>query len=220
MLRSVMKQAVFHTSGYVNRHSVRIWGTENPQATVEHSRDCPKVTVFCALSNNKIYGSFFFAEETVTGIVYLDMPENWLLLQLNEYLGENLILEQDGALADYYNAVTGFLNENLPGRWIVRGSWPPRSPDLTPMDYLYEVSGTQDRICQYLESTNTDTLRKAWAEFAYRLDVVRVTRGAHIGHVQVEKKTSFSYYFQRIYFFCKFLVFTSFVITLYIFYKN
>ena len=35
------------------------------------------------------------------------------------------------------------LNENLPGRWNGRGgaqdcniTWPPRSPDMTPMDYF------------------------------------------------------------------------------------
>ncbi|PSN29696.1 hypothetical protein C0J52_27396 [Blattella germanica] len=48
--------------GKVNRHNVRIWGTENPRVIVEHVRDSPKCNVFCALSNNKVYGPFFFAE--------------------------------------------------------------------------------------------------------------------------------------------------------------
>ena len=42
-------------------------------ANVEHQRDSPKVNVFCAISSQKVYGSFFFAEETVTGMTYLDM---------------------------------------------------------------------------------------------------------------------------------------------------
>jgi hypothetical protein len=35
--------------------------------------------------------------------------------------------------------VTRYLNQTFLGRWIDRGGyipWPPRSPDLTPMDFL------------------------------------------------------------------------------------
>ena len=32
-------EATFHVFGKVNRHNLRIWGTENPHATTEHFRD-------------------------------------------------------------------------------------------------------------------------------------------------------------------------------------
>jgi len=64
-------EATFHVGGAVNRCSVRIWGSENPHAYVEHQRDSPKANVFCAISSQKVYGPFFFAEETVTGMTYL-----------------------------------------------------------------------------------------------------------------------------------------------------
>jgi hypothetical protein len=67
-----------------------------------------------ALSNNKIYGQFFFVEISVSGINYLDLLKYWLLTQLNEDFGENFILQQDRMLPHYHNAVTRFLNENLP----------------------------------------------------------------------------------------------------------
>ena len=35
--------ATFHVCGKVNRHNVRIWGTENHHATIEYVRDSPKV---------------------------------------------------------------------------------------------------------------------------------------------------------------------------------
>ena len=66
-------EATFHVSVAVNRRNVGIWGSENPRAYVEHQRDSPKVNVFCAISTQKVYGPFFFAEETVTGMTYLDM---------------------------------------------------------------------------------------------------------------------------------------------------
>jgi hypothetical protein len=44
-------EATFHISGKVNRHNVRIWGTENPHTILEHERDSPKLNVFCAISH-------------------------------------------------------------------------------------------------------------------------------------------------------------------------
>jgi hypothetical protein len=50
-----------------NVHNVRIWGTEQPHAQIEHQRDSPKINVFCAVSREKVHGPFFFPDATVTG---------------------------------------------------------------------------------------------------------------------------------------------------------
>jgi len=47
-------KATFHVSSGVNRLSVRLWGSENPHAYVEHQCDSPKVSVFCAVSSQKV----------------------------------------------------------------------------------------------------------------------------------------------------------------------
>ena len=52
-------EACFHLSGKVNRHNLRIWGTEKPHETIQHERDSPKVNVFCAISKKSVYGPFF-----------------------------------------------------------------------------------------------------------------------------------------------------------------
>jgi hypothetical protein len=91
------------------------------------------------MSVPEIYGLFFFAERTATGITYLDTLENWPMPQLLEDFGETLIFQQDGAPPHYHNSVTGFLNETFPNRLIGRGgptTWPPRSSDLTSMDFF------------------------------------------------------------------------------------
>ncbi|PNF32477.1 hypothetical protein B7P43_G03884 [Cryptotermes secundus] len=75
-------EATFHLSGIVNQHNVRIWGTQNPHAQIEHERDSLKINVFYAVSQQKVYGPFFFTEATVTGNTYQDMLENWLFPQL------------------------------------------------------------------------------------------------------------------------------------------
>ena len=47
--------------------------------------------------------------------------------------------QQDGATAHFSIAARQVLNDKYPNRWIGRGGpvpWPPRSPDLTPLDFF------------------------------------------------------------------------------------
>lgn len=69
----ISNEATFHVSGYVNRHNCRIWGTEPPHAVREKAHSSPKVNVWCALAADEIFGPFFFIEQTVTSVTYLDM---------------------------------------------------------------------------------------------------------------------------------------------------
>jgi len=49
-----------------------------------------------------------------------------------------MYFQHDGAPPHYTNRVRELLNKLFPNRWLGRGgpvAWPPRSPDLTPLDY-------------------------------------------------------------------------------------
>lgn len=198
-------EATFHVSGKVNRHNVRIWGSENPHQTVEHERDSPKVNVFCAVSQTKVYGPHFFEENTVNGASYLAMLQNWLFPQLIAD-SDNFIFQQDGAPPHWHKDVRRFLNTNLPQRWIGRTgpqdmalhSWPPRSPDITPCDFFLwgyvkdrvyvpplarDIEELKTRITDAVATVQEDILRTVWDEFGYRLDVVRASKGGHIEHL-------------------------------------
>jgi hypothetical protein len=105
-------EATLHLSGKVNRHNVRIWGLQNPHTTLEHERDSPKVIMFCAISQTKVYGPSFFDEKTVTGVTYLAMLQNWILPQINED-SEDFTFQQDGAPPHWHRDVRRFLNESL-----------------------------------------------------------------------------------------------------------
>ncbi|GBL92675.1 hypothetical protein AVEN_119075-1 [Araneus ventricosus] len=55
---------------------------------------------------------------------------------------EGVIFQQDGAPPHYGNIVREFLDTTFPQRWIGRGAvmaWPPRSPDITPLDFYLWV---------------------------------------------------------------------------------
>ncbi|PSN41592.1 hypothetical protein C0J52_17614 [Blattella germanica] len=197
--------ANFHLSGKVNRHNVRIWGTQQPYVTVQHERDSAKVNVFAAISKLKFYSPFFFAEKTVTGMSFLDMLEQWLLPQLTE--DSNIfILQIDGAPPHWHIAVRDYLNTQLPRRWIGRCGesdlplyqWPPRTPDLTACDfflwgcikdkvYIPPLPATlvelKERITHAFTTITRDMLLCVCDEFQYRLDVCRVTKGSHIEHL-------------------------------------
>lgn len=52
---------------------------------------------------------------------------------------QKLILQLDGAPAHFATNVRHYLDRKFDNKWIGRGgpvAWPPRSPDLTPMDFF------------------------------------------------------------------------------------
>ncbi|PSN43404.1 hypothetical protein C0J52_26690, partial [Blattella germanica] len=158
---------------------------------IEHVRDSPKLNVFAAICKRKLYGPFIFAEQS-----------NWLIPQLEED-SQDFIFQQDGAPPHFHNDVRMYLNEQLPQRWIGRTGrddeallkWPPMSPDMTPCDFflwgcikdkvfvpplprdLVELRG---RIRDAFAAITRDMLARVWVEMEYRLDICRVTKGAHI----------------------------------------
>lgn len=189
-------EATFHTSGKVNRHNVRIWGSENPHYVVEHIRDSPKVNVWCGLLHNTVIGPFFFSENSVTADIYLDMLQLFVIPQLSD-LQPNVIFQQDGAPPHWGLCVRDFLNETFPDRWIGRDGptpWPPRTPDITPLDFFLwgyvkdkvyatpvpDLETLRRRITNAIGDVTQEMLSNVWCEIDYRLDILRVTNGAHV----------------------------------------
>jgi len=76
---------------------------------------------------------------------YLDFLQNELPKQLEDVpLATRIAMyfQYDGAPSHFTRHVMRHLNDTFPNRWIGRGSttnWPPRSQDLTPLDFCYGV---------------------------------------------------------------------------------
>jgi hypothetical protein len=93
------------------------------------------VSVFCVLGKEIVYGPFFF----------MDMLQQFLIPQLDEAEEEGRIhFQQNGARTRSLprKSVREYFNTRFPGRWIGRAAliaWPPRSPDLTPLDFFLWV---------------------------------------------------------------------------------
>ena len=189
-------EATFHVSGKVNKHNIRIWGSQNPCEVLERERDSLKINVWCGLMHNQIIGPFIFAESTITANIYLDMLKHYVVPQLEEFQ-PRVVFQQDGAPPHWGLIVRDFLNETFPNRWIGRNGptpWPPRSPDITPLDFFLwgyvkdrvyrtpvrDVETLQSRIIEVLATVNEEMLENTWREIEYRLDILRATNGAHV----------------------------------------
>ena len=91
-------ESMFHVFGLLNRHNLRIWGSENSHVTCDLERDSPRLNVWCGIMHDKIIGPFFFAEKlhVVTAQIYLDILIEYVSPQLEHYQPQ-VIFQQDGA---------------------------------------------------------------------------------------------------------------------------
>jgi hypothetical protein len=59
-------------------------------------RDRQKLSLFCALSKQKLFGPFLFAEHTVTSIMYLDMLGEIPQAFFKEDGPDDILFQQEG----------------------------------------------------------------------------------------------------------------------------
>ncbi|GFV21935.1 putative transposable element [Trichonephila clavipes] len=135
-------EAHFWLNGYVNKQNCRIWSEANPQVYVETPLHPEKLTVWCALWAGGIIGPYFFKNDeghkvTVNGD--RAMITNFFIPELNNHDVQELWFQQDGATCHTARATIDLLKDTLGDRLISRFgpvNWPPRSCDLTPLDYF------------------------------------------------------------------------------------
>ncbi|GFU64251.1 DUF4817 domain-containing protein [Trichonephila clavipes] len=137
-------EAHFWLNGYVNKQNCRIWSEANPQVYVETPLHPEKLTVWCALWAGGIIGPYFFKNDeghnvTVNGDRYRAMITNFFIPELNNHDIQGLWFQQNGATCHTARATIDLLKDTFGDRLISRFgpvNWPPRSCDLTPLDYF------------------------------------------------------------------------------------
>ncbi|GFV45186.1 putative DD41D transposase [Trichonephila clavipes] len=101
-------------------------------------------TVWCALWAAGIIGPYFFKNDeghnvTFNGDRYRAMITNFFIPELNNHDVQELWFQQDGATCHTAHATIDLLKNTFGDRLISRFgpvNWPPRSCDLTPLDYF------------------------------------------------------------------------------------
>lgn len=137
-------EACFTRRGVTNFHNEHVYAYENPHAIrVKHFQHEFKINVWAGIIGNCIVGPVILPQR-LTGEIYLQHLQNTLPDLLDDLpleLRRNMWFMHDGAPPHYTLNVRNYLNQQYPNKWIGRGNdapvtWPPRSPDLNPLDYF------------------------------------------------------------------------------------
>lgn len=132
----------FSNNGMYNRQNNRYWSRENP-LRIRETNDQVRFSFscWCGIVKNRVLLIHFYQGHLNTE-KYLEILE-LLRNEINNIpdLQQDFIFQQDGAPAHNSRLTREFLNAHFPS-WIgtygqIR--WPPRSPDLTPLDFFYGV---------------------------------------------------------------------------------
>ncbi|GFV05955.1 nuclear envelope phosphatase-regulatory subunit 1 [Trichonephila clavipes] len=188
-------EAHFWLNGYVNKQNCRIWSEANPQVYVETPLHPEKLTVWCALWAGGIIGPYFFKNDeghnvTVNGDRYRAMITNFFIPELNNHDVQELWFQQDGATCHTARATIDLLKDTFGDRLISRFgpvNWPPRSCDLTPLDYFLwgyvkslvyadkpqTLDQLEDNIRCVIADIRPQMLEKVIENWTSRLDYIR-----------------------------------------------
>ncbi|GFT85330.1 transposable element Tcb1 transposase [Trichonephila clavipes] len=196
-------EAHFWLNGYDNKQNCCIWSEANPQVYVETPLHPEKLTVWCALWAGGIIGPYFFKNDeghnvTVNGDRYRAMITNFFTPELNNHDVQEL--QQDGATCHTARATIDLLKDTFGDRLISRFgpvNWPPRSCDLTPLDYFLwgyvkslvyadkpqTLDHLEDNIRRVIADIRPQMLKKVIENWTSRLDYIRASRGSHMPEI-------------------------------------
>ncbi|GFX51370.1 DUF4817 domain-containing protein [Trichonephila clavipes] len=132
---------------------------------------------------------------TVNGDWYRAMITNFFIPELNNHDVQELWFQQDGATCHTARATIDLLKDTFGERLISRFgpvNWPPRSCDLTPLDYFLwsyvkslvyadkpqTLDHLEDNICRVIADIRPQMLEKFIENWTSRLDYIRASRGS------------------------------------------
>lgn len=136
-------EATLKRDGYFNMHNLHSWQLSNPHLMREdRSQYQFKINYWTGILNGKVIGPFELtgnlSSQTYLQFLRNDLPS--LMEEVPEEVRESHWFQNDGCPAHYAVNVRAYLNFKYPDRWIGRLGpilWPPRSPDLNPLDFFY-----------------------------------------------------------------------------------
>lgn len=152
-----------------------------------------------------LYGPYFFKNEaghnvTVNGERYRAMINDFFVPELKDVDVDDLWFQQDGATCHTANDTINLLKETFGERIISRRgpvAWPPRSCDLTPLDYFLwgyvkslvyadkpeTIDALEENIRRVIADIRPQLLQKVVENWASRLEFIRASRGGHLPEI-------------------------------------
>lgn len=138
-------ESTFTRTTHFNQHNEHVYAEQNPHAThVRRTQHDFKLNVWSAIIDDKLIGPHFLPE-IMTADRYVDFLQNDFnnLLVAAGVNMENIWFQQDGAPIHFARVSRAEVNRLFGDRVLGRFgrgdrqgiAWPPRSPDLNPLDY-------------------------------------------------------------------------------------
>lgn len=135
-------EALFTREGCSNIHNSHVWAHVNPRSTRPRAHQQRfGVNVWAGILGDRLIGPYIlpFRLNGRTYRYFLEhvLPE--LLEDVSLNVRQRMYFQHDGAPAHFSIAVRNHLRATFGNRWIGRGgpvAWPPRSPDLTCLDFF------------------------------------------------------------------------------------
>lgn len=164
----VTDECCFTRNGRLNFHNAHTWTDENPHAIRQSNfQQRFSLNLWAGIVNNTLIGPFELPAR-LNGESYLHFLQEvlpGLLEDVPLVVRQNMWFMHDGCPAHFSRPTRDYLDHTFPQRWIGRGGfiqWPPRSPDLNPMDFFL-WGHLKDRVYE----TTVDTIE----ELRHRINV-------------------------------------------------
>lgn len=196
-------EAKFCNDGNVNLHNAHYWSDQNPHWLRQHNHQVRwSVNVWCGILGNRIIGPYFiqgnltgrnYTADVLNGVVD-DFASDLPLQDLRQTW-----FQHDGAPPHFSSHARRWLDHNFPDRWIGRAGpmfWPPRSPDLTPLDFFLwghikslvyiteprDITDLKQRIVDACASISPEIIGRAVGSMQKRFMVCVGAEGGHFEH--------------------------------------
>lgn len=135
-------ESIFSREGMFNTHNAHMWALTNPHTTRPRAAQQRfSVNVWAGIVGDCLVGPYILPPRMNSDkyLVFLleVLPE--LLTDVPETVRRCMWFQQDGAPSHYGRCVRDHLDRTFPNTWIGRGgpvAWPPRSPDLSALDFF------------------------------------------------------------------------------------
>ena len=136
----------FYLDGHVNRHNFVYWNDHCPENHfTESSLNIQKIEVWAALSATQLFGPYFYSD-TINQSKYREILTKFVNDLENVFgfeICNSVWFQQDGAsshtAADTIRYVTSLFGNRTIGKNLAI-NWPPRSPDLSTLDFFSGVT--------------------------------------------------------------------------------
>lgn len=198
-------EAHFWLNGYVNKQNCRIWSEDQPEALQELPMHPKKVTVWCGLWAGGIIGPYFFKGDdgrniTVNGERYRVMIDDFFMPKMEELDMPDMWFQQDGATCHTARESMAKLRAAFGEQFISRFgpvNWPPRSCDLTPLDYFLwghvkahvyrdkpaTIDALEANIEAFIHEIPADMLERVCQNWTLRMGHLKRSRGQHLHEI-------------------------------------